>query len=205
MEETRKELPLPNNGESLKFFLKKKDLMINMAIMTLVWISVLYNYTLIQFMLTTFKREYLASCFSAIADIIGYLLGAWFYYKMGLKQSLGGSFLVSVCGGLLITAIGLKHEGSWLFPVLVIIAKTGVSVSYQIIYVAHPSLFPVLFAATALGWVQFIGNVVSLGAVSQAEGVSKPMSLLTFTFFSAVAGVSLLGLRKGTGSVQDKH
>ena len=176
-----------------------------MAIMTLVWISVLYNYTLIQFMLTTFKREYLASCFSAIADIIGYLLGAWFYYKMGLKQSLGGSFLVSVCGGLLITAIGLKHEGSWLFPVLVIIAKTGVSISYQIIYVAHPSLFPVLFAATALGWVQFIGNVVSLGAVSQAEGVSKPMSLLTFTFFSAVAGVSLLGLRKGTGSVQDKH
>ena len=85
VEETRKELPLPNNGESLKFFLKKKDLMINMAIMTLVWISVLYNYTLIQFMLTTFKREYLASCFSAIADIIGYLLGAWFYYKMGLK------------------------------------------------------------------------------------------------------------------------
>ena len=46
---------MPNNGKNLKHFLKQKDLMINMAIMTVVWISVLYNYTLIQFMLTTFK------------------------------------------------------------------------------------------------------------------------------------------------------
>ena len=144
---------MPNKGKNLMQFLKEKDLMINMAIMTVVWISVLYNYTLIQFMLTTFKREYLASLFSAIADIIGYLVGAWFYYKLGLRKSLGGSFLVSVIGGLLITAIGLRHEDSWFFAVLVIIAKTGVSVSYQIIYVAHPSVFPVLFAATALGFV----------------------------------------------------
>ena len=53
--EETKEPPMPNNGKNLKHFLRQKDLMINMAIMTVVWISVLYNYTLIQFMLTTFK------------------------------------------------------------------------------------------------------------------------------------------------------
>ena len=165
----------------------------------------LYNYTLIQFMLTSFDREYLASIFSALADIIGYMIGAWFYYKLGLRQSLGGSFLLSVIGGLLLTAIGLKNESSWIFAVFIVIAKIGVSISYQIIYVAHPSVFPVLFAATSLGFVQFTGNAFSLGAVASAEGVSKPISLLSFTFFSAVAGVSLLGIRKGTGSVQDKY
>ena len=68
-------------------------------------------------------------------------------------MSLGASFTLSAIGGLFVTIIGLKNESSWIFPVLVTLSKLGISISFQIIYVAHPSVFPTLFAATAFGLV----------------------------------------------------
>ena len=127
--------------------------MINLGIMTIIWMVTLYNYTLIQFLVNTFDRVYVNSIGSSIADIVGYLIGGWCFYKIGARGSLGASFTLSCIGGLFVTAIGLRHEKSWIFPVLVTISKLGISISYQIIYVANPSIFPTLFAATAFGLV----------------------------------------------------
>ena len=135
------------------FFLKQKNLMVNLGIMSVIWMVTLYNYTLIQFLVNTFDRVYVNSIGSSIADIVGYLIGGWCFYKIGARGSLGASFTLSCIGGLFVTAIGLRHEKSWIFPVLVTISKLGISISYQIIYVAHPSIFPTLFAATAFGLV----------------------------------------------------
>ena len=127
--------------------------MINLGVMTIIWMVTMYNYTLIQFLVNTFDRVYVNSIGSSIADIVGYLIGGWCFYKIGARGSLGASFALSTVGGLFVTAIGLRHENSWIFPVLVTISKLGISISYQIIYVAHPSIFPTLFAATAFGLV----------------------------------------------------
>ena len=119
--------------------------------MTIIWMVTLYNYTLIQFLVNTFEKVYLNSVGASIADIIGYLIGGWCFYKVGLKGSLGASFALSAVGGTFVTAIGLRHETSWIFPVLVTLSKLGISIAYQIVYLANPSVFPTLFAATAFG------------------------------------------------------
>ena len=104
-------------------------------------------------MVNTFESIYPSAIASSISDIIGYLIGGWLFYKLGIRTSLSISFITSIVGAILVTAIGFRHESSWMFPVLVSIAKLGISIAYQIIYVAHPTVFPTLFAATAFGLV----------------------------------------------------
>ena len=138
---------------SCMYFLKQNDLLINLGIMMVIWMVVLYNYTLIQFLVNTFDSIYPSAIASSISDIIGYLIGGWLFYKLGIRVSLGISFVISIIGAILVTVIGFRHESSWIFPILVAISKLGISIAYQIIYVANPTVFPTLFAATAFGLV----------------------------------------------------
>ena len=101
---------------------------------------------------------------------------------------------------------GLPHESHWIFPILITLANLGISIGYQIIYVCHPSVFPTLFSATAFGLVQFTSNLFSMLAPAIATNSHEPVPMLSFTFLSVVAGVLVLGLRKGTGSEStEKH
>ena len=109
--------------------------------------------------------------------------------------------MISTIGGVLVTAIGLRHESSWIFPILVTISKLGISIAYQIIYVAHPSMFPTLFAATAFGFVQFAANIFTMIAPAVAANSDEPVPMLSFIFLSTVGGALIFGLRRGTGSV----
>ena len=141
----------PQDVPSVMYFLKQNDILVNLSIMMVVWMVVLYNYTLIQFLVNTFESIYPSAVASSVSDVIGYLIGGWCFYKLGLRLSLGLSFVISVVGAILVTVIGFRHESSWTFPILVTIAKLGISIAYQIIYICHPSVFPTLFAATAFG------------------------------------------------------
>ena len=183
------------------YFLRQTDLRFNLGIMMVIWMVTLYNYTLIQFLVNTFESIYPSAIASSISDIIGYLIGGWLFYKLGIRVSLGVSFCVSIVGAILVTLVGFRHESSWIFPILVTIAKLGISIVYQVIYVAHPTVFPTLFAATAFGLVQFVSNLFSMIAPAVAENSEEPIPMLSFMFLSALGGGLLLFLREGTGSV----
>ena len=77
---------------------------------------------------------------------------------------------------------------------MVAIVKLGISCSYQIIYISHTTLFPTLFAATAIGWLQFAACIVT-GLAPFVVHVTKSamIPMITLTAIAAIgAGLVLL-------------
>ena len=78
--------------------------------------------------------------------------------------------------------------------VLVIVAKFGISANYNIIYVAHGDIFPVLFSATAFGFCSFFARLFTSLSPLLAE-IEEPAPMIAFTgasFFAAFAAVFLV-------------
>jgi len=127
--------------------------------MTMCWLVTSFNYYLIQFLVNTFKQVYTTAIFSSISELIGIAAGGSLYSQLGLKVSLSMSFSLAFVGAILIIMYGLAHQDSYLFPLFVLIAKLGISSAFNILYVSHNDVFPVLFAATALGLANFVTRI----------------------------------------------
>ena len=87
------------------------------------------------------------------------IAGGLLLQLFGIKKSLAMSFGFALLGGILVLSYGLGHQESFLFPVFILFMKFGVSSAFNIIYIAHPSIFPVLIAATALGLCNFCSRI----------------------------------------------
>ena len=133
------------------FFLKQKKILINVCLMAFLWVAGSFNYYLIQFLINTFQAIYVTGIVSSMSDIVANSIGAYVFEKIGIKKCISGSQALSTVGGLLVLTYGLSHDKSWTFPVLVMISKFGVTFTFNTLYVSHNTLFPVLFASSAMG------------------------------------------------------
>ena len=106
-------------------------------------------------------EEYLIGIGLGVADMLAYALAGVIYEKLGVKKSLIGSYGLSTLFGIIILTFGLKHERGWSFVIFTALARFGISFAFCIVYVAHPTLFPVLFSATAFGICNFFSRLSS--------------------------------------------
>ena len=77
--------------------------------MAVVWFATSFNYYLIQFLLSTFKDEYIASDASATSDILAFAVSGVIFHYLGVKITFFLCFSTATVGGLLILAYGLQH------------------------------------------------------------------------------------------------
>ena len=126
--------------------------------MTLVWLTTVFNYFMLKFLINTFQQVYVTGLLSSMTGLLAYWHGGYLYKTLGLKMALTLCFSISLVASLIILYHGLSNQSSWLFPLEVVVAEYGVAASFTVVYVAHPSIFPVLFAATALGYVNFVSR-----------------------------------------------
>lgn len=103
------------------------------------------------------------------------------------------SFAIAFIGGIALLLYGLDNPKSVFFPILVLVAKFGISCSFNIIYVSHSSVFPIAFAATALGFCNFFARVFSASSPVLAQ-IEEPLPVIAFTFTSATACILALGI-----------
>ena len=143
------------------FYLRQPKIVINLILMSFVWLSTSFNYYLISFLLSTFDSVYLSATLSSLSEIVAYGVAGILYRKAGLKISISLSFAIAVVGGLLIIFIGLGNESSWTFSLMVLVAKFGIAQNFNIIYVSNADVFPILFCATALGMCNFLSRCFS--------------------------------------------
>ena len=129
--------------------------------MAMVWLASSFNNYFLNFVITYFKSEYLSGIGLGIADIIAYALGGVLCEKIGAVRSINISWAIATGAGLILTTYGLKHEGSWLFVLMIFIARLGVSISFNNVYLAHVPMFPTLFCATSLGICNFSARFFS--------------------------------------------
>ena len=86
-----------------------KRILVNLLIMTFVWMVTYYNLFLIHFLISTFEQIWLSAIFANVADMIGYIIAGSLIYRFGIKISLCSSFILTAVGGLVILLIGLKN------------------------------------------------------------------------------------------------
>ena len=91
-------------------------------------------------------------------------------------------------GGIVILIYGLDHEGGWTIPVLVFVTKLGIACSFNTVWVAHNSIFPLLFSATALGLVNFLARLA--GVFSPLfDLLREPYPMLALAVSSGIASL----------------
>ena len=120
--------------------------------MMVIWLTSSFNYFLIAYLVNTFEKVYISALCSSFSEFIAYAVSGIVYEKLGAKSTLASSFGISLVGGILILVYGLNHQTHWTFFLLVLFAKFGIASSFNVVYVAHCSIFPTLFASTALGF-----------------------------------------------------
>ena len=130
--------------------------------MSAVWATTTFNYYMVQYILNQFKDEYRASLMSALSDISGLTIGGLLYGKIGPRLLFIVSNGFACLGGIVILFYGLDHQGGWTIPVLVFVTKLGIACSLNTVWVAHNSIFPLLFSATALGLVNFLARLAGV-------------------------------------------
>ena len=81
--------------------------MINLILMSFVWLTTSFGYYLIMMLTNTFDNVYASALVSGVSEIVAYIISGLFYEKIGVKLSLILSFGISFVGGILILAWGL--------------------------------------------------------------------------------------------------
>ena len=127
--------------------------------MCFVWLSTAFGYNLIFMLVNTFENVYLTAFTSSASEMIAYGVAGIFYQRIGVKLSLILAFAISTFGGIVILFWGLDHQESVIFYVLILLAKFGVSCTFNINFLANNFFFPTLFAATALGICNFLARL----------------------------------------------
>ena len=99
---------------------------------------------------------------SSLSDISGLTIGGLLYGKIGPRLLFIVSNGFACLGGIVILFYGLDHQGGWTIPILVFVTKLGIACSLNTVWVAHNSIFPLLFSATALGMVNFLARIAGV-------------------------------------------
>ena len=88
--------PKPN---SFKIIENDSNNFLNVVCIGVIWISSTFNYYLISRNLEVQKIDlFYSTIISASADIVGFLIGYYFYSAMGIKNSLFRGFIMAVFG-----------------------------------------------------------------------------------------------------------
>ena len=163
--------------------------------MVFVWLSTSFNNYLLLFLTSSFTEEYKIGISFGVADLLSYAAAGYLYSILGAKFALVTSFAISSAGGLVVSAYGLQHQDSWIFVALIFFSRIGISFAFNIIYVAHGPLFPILFSTTSFGICGFLARVFSAFS-SIFAGLSEPVPMIMFTVLSMITAVLVLGLQQ---------
>ena len=174
-------------------YLTQRDVRYNLAIMTLIWLSIALSYYLLMSLDSTSQQDYQSALFFGISEVVACVMAGIAFHCVGTRVSLIFSFVISFVGGISILAVGLNHEDASISPFLLMAAKFGIVCALTIVYVAHSTLFPVGCAATALGICNFLakGFTASTPVMTQMK---EPLPLVLFIVITATAAILALGL-----------
>ena len=110
------------------------------------------------------------------------------YKLIGTKRSLIYCLGMSSVAGLAIIFYGQAHQDSYAFFMMILVAKFGVASSFCIVYIAHASIFPTMFAATSFGFCNFMARAFSAASPILAE-LEQPVPMICFAATAGVASV----------------
>ena len=178
----------------LSYFFGQKTILLNFILMAFIWLISTSNYYIILYLLNTFDQVYLCATASSLSEMLAYLVTGYIFEFLGPKKSYSVSFGMAFVGGIVLLFVGLKHQESWTFVLMVILAKFGIVATQGINYMAHPDMFPTLFSTTSMGYI-FIVMYTYASLSNFVTTLEEPIPLIIFTASSGLAAVLPIFLR----------
>lgn len=126
------------------------------------------------------------------ADIPIVVLGGLAYKYMGLKYSTFAAFIVATVGSVGMLIFSVRYPDS--VAPLIMLAKGGVKMTFNIVYLANAQIFPAIFAGTAFGICNIGAKLATIFAPYMAE-VDPPAPMIVFTILSSIAALLSLLIR----------
>jgi hypothetical protein len=120
------------------------------------------------------------------------LVAGILYQKLGLKISLCGAFILAALGGLSIAIFSIPHPE--IVPIMVLFAKGGVKMTFNICYFANSQIFPCIFAGTAFGICNLGAKIATIFSPYMAE-VDPPLPMIIFTILAVMSAILSLLIR----------
>ena len=167
--------------------------------MTIFWTTSSLDYYLMIFYLKYIPGNiFINTTLSSFADLLGYAGSGIIMKTFGVKLSFMISFILAAIGGFLLV-IFFNAEGA-LIAVFVLFAKFGISVAFNISYLATPHMFPTAVGVTAFGICNLFARFSTILSPLIAELPDPaPMSVLTVTcLVSAFLPLCLRKVEKST-------
>jgi OCT family organic cation transporter-like MFS transporter 3 len=118
------------------------------------------------------------------ADIPIVMLGGIAYKFLGIRFSLFIAFIAASIGSISLLFFSGSFPG--IIPVMLMLAKGGVKMTFNIVYLANSQIFPAIFAGTAFGICNIGGKVATIFSPYMAE-VDPPVPMIVFTVLAVVA------------------
>lgn len=162
--------------------------------MSIIWLSTSFCFYLINILSNTFDDVYQTGVINGSAEMTGYICAALVYEKIGVKASFITAFSISTLGGILILAYGLNHQDGVSFLAFFLFAKFGVTACFTICYAANNFFFPTLFAATAIGFCNFLARIFSSFSFI-VEDLDEPTPMIIFTIGCSASAIAAFFLR----------
>ena len=106
---------------------------------------------------------------------------------MRAKTLFAGSFILAGVTGIFMVLFSGVELGAF-FMIFVLTTKLGVASGFNVIYIAHPKMFPTLFSMTSMGILNLICRFATIFAPFVAE-VDEPVPMFTFTVTCFIASL----------------
>ncbi len=165
----------------------------NLLILVFGWIASSFNVYLCTYILKYLPGDVFVNTITTNgADIPIVVLGGIAYKYMGLKFSLFSAFIVATCGSIAMLIFSVQHPGA--VPYMILLAKGGVKMTFNIVYLANAQIFPAIFAGTAFGICNIGAKLATIFAPYMAE-VDPPVPMIVFTILASIAAFLALFIR----------
>lgn len=126
--------------------------------MSCIWCVTWFNYYIFKFQIK-YLPGYIFHNFmaDAWAQITAIIISGFLYTRFSLKPTFTILYCISILGGICILTLG--HSKSGWMPLFVGMSKFGVAGGFLLLLTSTMEMFPVVFAAQSLGYMNFLARI----------------------------------------------
>ena len=162
--------------------------MVNLLVMTLVWTVSSFNFYLLSFQVKYFPGNFNVNMLILnISDCLAYGISGYLFTKFRAKVLFLVLFILAS-----LASVGIVFSGAsdFTFCIFVMVARLSISGAFNLVYVAHPKMFPTLFSVTSIGFTNIVTRIFTFFAPLLAE-VSGPAPMIVFMVLSALSAMAV--------------
>lgn len=179
----------------IKRLVSDKLVIWNLMMMILVWVSASFTFYLLNFLVKYMPGDIYFNSIVSGLSCFAMLIEGWMQDKLGVKGGMITSFVVTAIATVCLCFFKQGTSQVILYALILLLAKSGASLSFGYAYAIHIDLFPSNFVISSYGICNFFCRGLTIFAPIVAE-LPNPMLPLLFLNLSAFAGLGASSVLK---------